>query len=262
VLPKRSWYDLHSAAAKLGCSESDLEYFIKEGQLRFAVSTEKLLMPSSIVLLRSSDLPEAVQLRLNTLVKPDLMRCFDVSVDNAVVKPVREPGDFLYLPYQWLSRMYVTEDSFGEVRAHMFQLLDGTEVSLWLDDNGYRLWGERLSPLDSSGFLMDAIVSHEELEKLLGAHEDSRGKPTEIRFVPPEKADEIALAMCDFANRYVGEFYKAPEPRALAAYMVKHGEKELGFTNTARDEYNFNGKRLTIRAIKDRLRTYSNLRAF
>ena len=256
MLPKRSWYDLHAAAAKLGCSESDLEYFIKEGQLRFAVSTEKLLMPSSIVLLRSSDLPEAVQLRLNALVKPDLMRCFDVSVDNAVVKPVREPGDFLYLPYQWLSRMYVTEDSFGEVRAHMFELFNGTEVSLWLNDNGYRLWGERLQPLDSSGLLKNAIVSHEELEKLLGAHEDSRGTADQVLFRPPLKADEVALAMCEFANRYVAEFGKAPEPRALAAYMVEHGEKELGFTNTARDEYNFNGKRLALRAITDRLKTY------
>ena len=256
MLPKRTWYDLDAAAAKLGCSRSDVGYYIKEGMLRFAVGTQQILKPKSVVLLRNSALPGAVQQSLSALVKPDLIKCFDMAFGGSAVGPVQEPGDFLYLPYQWLSRMYVSEDSFGEVRAHMFQLLDGTEVSLWLDDNGYRLWGERLSPLDSSGFLMDAIVSHEELEKLLGAHEDSRGTADQVLFRPPPKADEVALAMCEFANRYVAEFGKAPEPRALAAYMVEHGEKELGFTNIARDQYNFNGKRLALRAITDRLKTY------
>ena len=253
----RTWYDLDAATQKLGCSRSDVEYYLKEEHLRFAVSTVKVLKPSGVVLLRNSDLPEAVQLRLNTLVKPDLMRCFEVSLDNAVVKPVQEPGDFLYLPYQWLSRMYVTEDAFGEVRAHMFQLFDGTQVSLWLEEGIYRLWGERLQPIDDSGLLENFIVSHEELERLSGTQGDSSVRPSEIRFVPPGKADEIALAMCDFANRYVEEFDKAPAARALAAYMVEHGEKELGFTMTARDEYDFNGKRLLLRTIRDRLTKYA-----
>lgn len=256
MLPKRIWYDLQAAAAKLGCSESDVQYFIKEGQLRFAVPTQQVLKSISVVLMRNSDLPEIVQGRLGSLVKPDLMRCFETGFSDTVIEPVEKPGDFLYLPFEWLPRMYVTEDGFNEVRAHMFQLLDGTEVSLWMSGDCYRLWGERLQPLDNSGLLKDFIVSHEELERLSGTQADSSVRPSEIRFAPPQKADEIALAMCDFANRYVDEFDKAPEARALAAYMVEHGEKELGFTKTARDEYDFNGKRLKLRRLKERLEAY------
>ena len=255
-MPKRRWYDLEAAAERLGCTRSDLEYYIKEGQLRFAVSTQQVLKPTGVALMRNSDLPQPVQGRLGSLVKPDLMRCFETTFSDTLAESVHEPGEFLYLPFGWLPRMYVTEDGFDEVRAHLFQLLDDTEVSLWMKEDCYRLWGERLPPLDSSGLLKDAIVSHEELERLLETHGDSRGSTEEVVFSPPEKADEIAQAICEFANRYVSKFGKAPEARALAAYMVEHGKEELGFTEVARDEYDFNGKRLKLRQIKERLKKY------
>ena len=253
----RTWYDLDTAAAKLGCSRSDIEYYVKEGLLRFAVKSQEVLRPTDVVLLRNSDLPTSAVTRLRNLVKPDLMQCFEMTFEGAGVELVEAPGDFLYLPYEWLPRMYVVKDHFDEVRAHLFQLLDGTEVSLWVKgDSSYRLWGERLQPLDGTGLLRDATVSHEELNRLLSPNEDSRETVEGVFFRPPEKADEIALAMCEFANRYVGEFGKAPEPRALAAYMVEHGERELGFTKVARDEYDLNGKRLTLRQLKERLKSY------
>ena len=114
---RRRWYDLEAAAERLGCTRSDLEYYIKEGQLRFAVSTQRVLKPTGVVLMRNSDLPETVQGRLGSMVKPDLMRCFETTFSDTLAESVQEPGEFLYLPFGWLPRMYVTEDGFDEVRA-------------------------------------------------------------------------------------------------------------------------------------------------
>ena len=258
--PKRTWYDSASAAQKLDCTVGDIEYYITEGHLRYAFATNNILNRSDLVLLRNQDLYRGISERLERLSRPDFLRCFEFTLERPTPTSV-EPVEFLYLPHSWLSRMYVVDEDILDVRAHMFQLLDGSPVSIWRNGDPLRLHGERLGTKNQAGVLSDFIISSEELD-LLGREENNEHidenarAPERVIFEPPKKPNEYALAICDFANRYVKEYGLAPEGKALGHFMANHGKHEIGFTKIAQGVYDFNGKRMTQRQLSARLKSY------
>jgi hypothetical protein len=158
--------------------------------------------------------------------------------------------------------MYLIEEDDAEVRAHKFQLETGEPLSLWLDSGRIHLWGLRLGALNEDGLLENAVFSAKELQALgrdVAPSEAKLGAQSvvaPVRFSPPEKADEAARDICDFANRYVDEFGKEPTAGTLASYMLRHGADEIGFRQTGRNTYDLNGKPLALRQIRERLRNY------
>lgn len=259
--PTRQWFDRASAADALACTQSDIDYLIIEDQLRYAVPLSAVLEAAGSFLALNESLPSEVLIRLNRLRRPDFLTCFDFTLSNkpAVIKPQTR---FLYIPHSWLSFMYLTEEDDAEVRAHKLQLETGEPISLWLDSGRIHLWGVRLGALNEAGLLEKAVFSAEELQALGEgeAHREAKleapSVPIPVRFSPPEKADEAAREICDFANRYVEEFRKAPTASALASYMLQHGAGEIGFSKTDRDTYDLNGKRIKLRQLQERLRNY------
>lgn len=259
--PTRQWFDRASAADALACTQSDIDYLIIEDQLRYAVPVSAALEAAGSFLALNESLPSEVLTALNRLRKPDFLTCFDFTLRD---KPaaIRPEAQFLYIPHSWLNSMYLTEEDGAEVRAHKFQLETGEPISLWLDSGRIHLWGLRIGALNEAGLLENAVISAEELQALAGDIAPSEAKleaqnvAIPVRFSPPEKADEAARDICDFANRYVGEFGKEPNARALASYMLRHGAGEIGFSKTGRDTYDLNGKPLALRQIRERLGNY------
>lgn len=257
----RQWFDRASAADALTCTQSDIDYLIMEDQLRYAVPVSAALEEGGSFLALDKSLPPEVLIALNRLHRPDFLTCFDFTLSKkpAVIQPETR---FLYIPHSWLNSMYLTEEDDAEVRAHKFQLETGEPLSLWLDSGRIQLWGLRLGAFNEAGLLDKAVFSAKELQAL-GKGEvhgetklEAENVSIPVRFSPPEKADEVARDICDFANRYVTEFGKAPAARTLASYMLRHGADEIGFRKTGRDTYDLNGKPLKLRQIQERLRSY------
>ena len=259
--PARQWFDRVSAADALACTQSDIDYLIMEDQLRYAVPVSAALQAGGSFLTLNESLPSEVLIALDRLRRPDFLTCFDFTLSNkpAVIQPETR---FLYIPHSWLNSMYLTEEDDAEVRAHKFQLESGDAISLWLDSGRIHLWGLRLGALNEDGLLENAVFSAAELEALSGeaatgeAKLEAKSVANPVRFSPPDKADEAARDICDFANRYSTEFGKDPNARALANYMLRHGAGEIGFSKTDRDTYDLNGKPLKLRQLQERLRNY------
>ena len=63
-LPERKHYDVKGAAEWFGCSESDLDYYLREGQLRYAVAREQYDQFGMILF---DDLPQLQQDQISGL---------------------------------------------------------------------------------------------------------------------------------------------------------------------------------------------------
>lgn len=258
---EREWFDKASAAAKLNCSEADIDYLVLEDRLRYAVPVSDALEAAGSFLALNEALAPEVHAALHKLYRPDFLTCTDFTLSE---KPtdIQPEERFLYLPHSWLGAMYLTEEEDAEVRAHMLQLESGASVSLWLDSDRIALWGVRLGALTEAGFLINAAFSATELRALSekSAHKEASSGPQErttlVRFSPPDKADELALDICDFANRYVAEYGRAPSAAGLVNYLKSQSSAEVGFREVESASYDLNGKKIKLRQIQERLRNY------
>ena len=267
MLPRREHYDIEGAAEFLGCPVSDVEHYIKEGYFRYAVPVQRL---GDVTVLSNDELPASIRERVETAVHPDFRVCLEIQMSAIDATKVASGIKYLYVSQADLHKFYVTEDDGFDVRAHLFEMLDSTKVSLWCggppNATFYSLWGERMGQLSDKKMLPDALLSREELMTLKPSSKAAEGSsvadsamthgPTTVMFNPPQKADEVAIDLCDFANRYVKEFSKEPGAKALAEYMTRTGKDEIAFEKSERDHYLLNGKRLSLRSIRDRLKQY------
>ena len=253
-LPERTFYDLASAANWLGCSDGDLDYYLKDDQLRYALPRKAY---DDLGMASFDLLPDQVQEKIKRLRSPYLEDCFEIKMPDPDLLLDSLP-DFLYWKHSWMKGFYKTVDE-GEYWSCRFETFDGDRVSLWLDNTLHGCYLHRLNE-DGEG-LEPRVVSLEELRRFSGkTEEDTVDEPLKLPDKPfelPNKPDEIALAMVEFGNRYYQEKGKVPSALQLANYMLEFGAKDLKLSYDSKGkDYIFSDKPLAKRAFSDRLKGY------
>lgn len=263
ALPERQYFELKGAAKYLECSAKDVQYYLKEGALRYAVPLRSY---DGFTLVSIACLPDAIQKTLSGLKKPDLMLCMDVSllVDDSV-KALPLP-EYLYFKDADRTLFYVTEDAGAQVRAHLLELFDGTRVSLWLPISGVQgarvLTGAYIGRTDHDGFPAESVLTRDELDRLITPVTPSFAGPavvsqaTDSPFKLPQKTNDLANAMCEYGNIYFHRHGKVPSVVELLNSMRKDGEKLGMVAGRERDEYSFNGRKLNLRQFRERYKKY------
>ena len=262
-LPKRKHFKLEDAVEYLECAQSDIQYYLQEGCLRYAVPCQAF---EGFALVAIASLPEATQKTLAGLIKPDLLRCHDIGliVDESV-QAIPLP-EHLYFKHADRARYYVTEDDGVQVRAHLLELFDGTPVSLWLlvneDQRMHVLTGAYIGSTDADGCPAESVLTREELDRMVSAPVHSIvSQPVVVNqlinpFKLPQKANDIAIAMCEYGNSYSQKYGKVPSVVELLNHMLKDVEKLGMVAGAEKGMYFFNGVKLKERQFKERYGKY------
>lgn len=242
-LPTREHFDLDGAAKFLGCSPSDVLYYVKEDQLRLAFKSEHA---DKIVF--NESLPEKAQKALNWFegAYPQVLLTAKQSskIDSYV-------NDWVY--FQWLdyARSY---DVDGGQALWQLQDLDGKPVSLWVvDGDKLELSFEWLKMAEGESWPDQCLLTLAELQRFAGGAVSSAKEP----FQMPQKADEVAEAMVVYGNRFYAERGFAPTVKDLLGYMLETGGRDLQMSlGPEYRDYFFGDKHVTKRAFRDRYKTY------
>lgn len=274
-IPDREYFDAKGAAEYLGCTLGDIWYYVRhrDGLLRVAIESPveflAVLRESSVVIMR-----ELID--------------FEFSLESLDYPKITLVGDEtegleldtqMYLYFRWsslresLESMYASKDIEGRevnlergMLVYAFEDIEGREVNLWYDNGDYGGGGE--GRLEFALIRVDAdrevdklpkgcLFTLEELERFKGLEKSKDIVDSQESFVLPNKADDIAIAMVSFGNRFVDERGIIPTAMELAGYMLDTGGKELQMTwNNEKERYDVGGKRLTERSFKDRYGKY------
>lgn len=229
ALPRRKHFDVESAAAYLGISKADLEYYLEEGMLRHALDMHDS-QQTLVVYLR--DLPD--ETRDNILgmrgQSPDLVKLQAIKLARKV--PRHACPEFLYATNQQMARFQVSEE-FGskeDQRCFLLSDLDGEPLTLWRDGRLHAEWLWKLTGSTLAGI----SVTREELDRLSSPAEDSESAPTiepetkaeeperfQGPFVgPPKKTNDTAITMVTYGNRYFKEKNEIPTLDQFIVYLL------------------------------------------
>lgn len=275
-IPDREYFDAKGAAEYLGCTLGDIWYYVRhrDGLLRVAIESPSeflaVLRESSVVIQRELS---NFEFSLESLDYPR------ITLDGYETKGlVLDTQRYLY--FRWSSlresfeSMYASKDIEGRevnlergMLVYAFEDIEGREVNLWHDSDDYGGGGG----LEFTFVSVDAdrevdrlpagcLFTLEELERFKGLEKSKDIVDSQESFVLPNKADDIAIAMVSFGNRFVDERGIIPTAMELAGYMLDTGGKELQMIwNSERERYEFGGvggKRLRERSFKGRYKRY------
>ena len=242
-LPSREYFELDGAAEFLGCSRSDVLYYIKEDTLRLAFKSEH----ADLIVFNES-LPEKAQKALNwfegAYPQVSLTAKQSSKIDSCV-------NDWVY--FQWLdyARSY---DVDGGQALWQLQDFGGKSVSLWVvDDEKLQLSFEWLKLAEGESWPDQCLLTLAELQRFAGGAVSSAKEP----FQMPKKADEVAEAMVAYGNRYNAERGFAPTVKDLQGYMIETGGRDLQMSYDSKGQDFFIGyKPVSNRAVSDRYKGY------
>ena len=259
-IPDREYFDAKGAAEYLGCTLGDIWYYVRhrDGLLRVAIESPveflAVLRESSVVIQRELS---NFEFSLESLDYPR------ITLDGYETKGlVLDTQRYLY--FRWSSLKQSLEVG---VHVYAFEDIEGREVNLWCDSDDYGGGGG----LEFTFVSVDAdrevdrlpagcLFTLEELERFKGLEKSKDIVDSQESFVLPNKADDIAIAMVSFGNRFVDERGIIPTAMELAGYMLDTGGKELQMIwNSERERYEFGGvggKRLRERSFKGRYKRY------
>ena len=263
-IPDREYFDAKGAAEYLGCTLDDIWYYVRhrEGLLRVAIESPveflAVLRESSIVIQRELS---NFEFSLESLDYPR------ITLAGYETKGL-ELDTQRYLYFRWSS----LKESF-EVGVHVyaFEDIEGREVNLWFKTadvgGGLEFTFVRVDAdpeVDKlprgSLFTLEELERFRGLEKLENLKKSKDISNSQKSFVLPFKADELAIAMVSFGNRFVEKRGVIPTAMELAGYMLDTGGKELQMTwNNEKERYDFGavgGKRLSERSFKERYGKY------
>lgn len=258
MIPTRKHYDIEGAADYLGCSQGDLKYHLKEGTLRYAVPKAEY---SNYILIPTETLPKDIVDVYQRLRRPDLFQCSEIKLYD--FSEDFEYPDYLYFCSDNISNYYIEE--MGNIRAHQLETYDQQQVSIWLPHHEVlTLFGVYVGQYDESKVISNGLLSKDELDRLAG-HDET--KIQHIRedsaepFMLPKKSNDVAITLCMFANRFYKQHSLIPHASELITYMLSEsngGGSHIAFSKIDRDTYDLNGQKLTVRNIKERLKSYLN----
>lgn len=267
---KRLHFDLQGAAEYLGVSLSDVEYYIKEGDLRYGIekfySSKMKLVP-----LKRLDVPQQQAILDKQGAYYQTAKGSPVTLTEAVLdamEPLTTP-DHLYFKHTAIKDCYWFEGGHeaGDIYAQLLEDLDGSLVSLWLPSDEtandwfaaicpvgkFADWNHHYGNYDVDQPLYPCVITRDDLDRL----KNQESTETDLPFKLPKVTNEIAEAMCEYGNRYFLENKKVPNAIELRVYMLKDGAQDLQLTFDARDkQFSFGGKPLSERQFKQRMQDY------
>jgi hypothetical protein len=259
ALPERQEFDLEGAAAYLGCTTSDILYYLDKGLLRLALSTDH---SPEFFCVPFEKLSTEQQQILKSLYNPDGIDMRQIMLDQVPsdIEPYTTP---LYLSHYQRNKIKDTVHQLGEP-LWIFQDLNGEQITIW---HKGRLRGFWL--YEENGWIADTYLAREELGRLSTSLEPELKLEPELPDLPfkaPKKPNEVSEVMVDYGNRFFQENGCAPKPTELINFLLLHSEK-IGFrirnedemkngTGDAKKRYDFNGVGLSERQFKDRFKTY------
>jgi hypothetical protein len=266
ALPERRHFDIESAAKYLGCSVSDLRYYLDEGMLRLAFPTRELWAVDTIA---HEELSQSLQDAINRL--PDPPDRSDLKKIKRKERDVAHCPEFLYISgyHRKTALERIGESGRG---IYYFETLEGQLVNIW-DYGSLSYWW--VYPRED-GELSETILPREELDRFkreteLESEPELKPQPQphlpDLPFKSPQKPNEVSIVMVDYGNRFFEENKRTPNPTELINFLLLHSEK-IGFrirtddemengTGDAKKRYDFNGAGLSERQFKDRFKTYS-----
>ena len=270
MIAKRLHFDLQGAADYLGVSIGDIEYYIKEGDLRYGI--EKFYF-SKMKLVCVDSLEEGWQQAIldHQGTYYQTAKASPVTVTEAQLTAL-EPIDtleYLYFRYTAIKDCYWFEDAHqaGQIYAQVLEDLDGSLVSPWLPSGEtahdwfaaicpvgkFADWNHHYDNYDVDQPLYPCVITKDDLDRLKGGESTE----TDLPFKLPKVTNEIAEAMCEYGNRYFLENRKVPSPVELRVYMLKYGAQDLQLTFDAREkQFSFGGDVVKLRQFKERYMSY------
>jgi hypothetical protein len=256
ALPERQEFDLESAAAYLGCTTSDILYYLDKGLLRLAVSADPF---PEYFCVPFEKLSTEQQQTLKSFNNPDAIELSQIMLDlvPSSVRPYLAPYTApLYLSHYQRYRIKYTSHELGEA-IWILENFRGERITRWHEG---RLWGYWLK--EENGWIADTCLAREELDKI-----KPEQQLPDLPFKSPKKPNEVSIVMVDYGNRFFEENGRPPIPTELINFLLLHSER-IGFrirtddemkngTGDAKKKYNFNGKGVSERQFFDRFTKYT-----
>ena len=266
ALPGRRHFDIESAAEYLGCSVSDLNYYLDEGMLRFAFYITEDWMPLDAF--AHDDLSQELQTKMYRL--PDLPDDHDFKkIKRKAPEKSSCPG-FLYVS-GYHRRLALEKMNADGARIYYFETLNGESINIWE-------WGSlsyALSHLREDGELSGTVLPREELDRFAPeAKAKGKAKPNEktvepkrVYAVPLGKPPEQSFIIVKYANQFFWESGEHPKLNAFGKYLQVHAggegfrirsseEMAASTKRHEREEYDFNGYGMTAKSLDRALKTY------
>jgi hypothetical protein len=227
-LPERSYYDIKSAARLLNISVDDLNFHLREGNLKYAFTPDAF---DSQTIIPVTELPETTQRQIERVLKrPEAIDIHDIAAPTEVFN--RYSGahhDFLYLQHNELKQCLAIWSEPEAYRGFVMYLADKTAVAIFNQDG--RLHGAWLGDINDDGVLSEAVISAEEIaEYLPNINDDTHQNHPEhsqsdsdapLPFSTGERADDARKAIAEMGNEYFKKFGKSPTPKQLRNFMVE-----------------------------------------
>ena len=266
ALRERRHFDIEAAAEYLGCSISDLRYFLDEGMLRLAFPTTELEAVDAIA---HEELSQGLQYAMYRLSDPPDPS--DLEKIKRKGRDVAHCPEFLYISGYHRKTTLESINEAGRL-IYYFQTLEGQLVNIWLDGSLSGWW---VYPRED-GELSDTILPREELDRLAPKPKPKKqfseakvdvSDDQPAYAAPPKKPNEASLLIVEYANKYCLEYKKHPKPSVFAKYLSVHASHE-GFRIRTKEEmnrgqnahekrkYDFNGYGISERSLAKRLRDY------
>lgn len=227
-LPKRSYYDIQSAARLLNISVDDLNFHLRESNLKYAFTPDAFVSQTIIPL---AELPEKTQRQIErVLSRPEAIDIHDIAAPMEIFDRYSGAShDFLYLHHNELRQCLAIWSEPEAYRGFVMYLADNSAVSLFNQDG--RLHGAWLGDINDDGVLSEAVISAEEIaEYLPNNNEDQHPNHPEnsqshsdgqLPFSTGERADDVRRAIAEMGNEYFKKFGKSPTPKQLRNFMVE-----------------------------------------
>ena len=242
-IPTREHFDLDGAAEFLGCSPSDVVYYVKEDTLRLAFKSEH----ADLIVFNES-LPEKAHKALNWF-EGAYPQVTLTAKQSSKIKSYA--NDWVY--YKWFDYAQ-SRDVNGGQALWQLQDFDGKPVSLWvIDGEELQLSFEWLKLAEGEPWPESCLLTLVELQRFAGG---AVGSVKEL-FKLPKKADEVAEAMVAYGNRFYAERGFAPTVKDLQGFMIETGGRDLQMSYDPKgQDFFFGDKPVSKRAFSERYKTY------
>ena len=203
---KQEYYSIKQAAEKLSCKASEVEYLLKEGQLRYAWDTKSQDIPVEILIPKEGWSESA-------------------SINPKEVKLIKDR--FLYLPKFHLDINNTGLIDTLDVTGLLLENYKGQPVVLVVNvsNNDAR---RKYAYLKTSVNISNPVITSEELRRISKNVSPSKIKSEIFPFVEPSvKPSWKAEALVLYLNAYYSKFGKIPKKKQIVDFILEHSSSQF-----------------------------------
>ena len=234
------YFSIEGAAEKLGCTASQIQFYLDEGLIRYAWDSHADNSPPF-------DIVDMMDL-------PDSWRPGE-PVDPSSIKPLK--GKFLYLPSFHLNRNKTDKIKQFQLSGDFLENFKGQLVVVVYDiTDELGLDSRQIAYPTITINVSNPIITNEELIRFSEAfseeaEEELEDEVEEVEEIlpyrlPPKIKQEKSRAIVHFANSFYKEFGKEPTTNPLVNYMLEKNDPIYPCQIHERDE-----KKITSIAINE-----------